>query len=90
MTFFAKNVCDKKLHFILSSSLSKSNISWAHKLQDLSSKSSALKLIKFPPSKMKYDKLFKMPFYKINTCYIIIIKNYWQKTGLVSTSKTFE
>ncbi len=39
---------------------------------------------------MENDKLFKMPFYNINTCYIIIIKYYFDDkyTRLVSTLKT--
>ncbi len=39
---------------------------------------------------MESGKLFKMPFYGNNTCYIIIIKYYFdgRYTGLVSTFKT--
>ncbi len=39
---------------------------------------------------MESGKLFKMPFYVNNTCYIIIIKYYFdgRYTGLVSILKT--
>jgi hypothetical protein len=52
--------------------------------------SCALKLIKFPPSKIEPGKLFKMPFYSINDCYITF-QNYYSDgrlTVMVSKLKT--